>query len=406
MSYYKDKNKLNILLLFIISTVCIFFIHEKNLYIMFGHFAMSENFIDWEFVKGFAKCSIEGKNRFLNNDCDILNREVVYPPIWLHTPEIIYYIRPVFLFWFFFLILIYICKYFINCDSLLKTFLLVVTILSPPFLYAFQRLNIDLLILFFSFLIINYYFSKDLLKKIIADICFAFLVFLKIYPIALAFYILKENKFKIILVALSILIISILFYFIYTNEFQIMFGNKSMAGLPGSGTFAGASLFYFLGKFFIPNLNPHLFIFQIINVVLIALIFFVTKKNHSDKSFLNLEESLWIAGFCILLFCFAVGYNVNYRLIFILLLLPLFFSFSFVENKTNQKLMIIFFAIYFLRCHSLTLVTNILLTGNINFLDNFNTFAYDIYDSILQWLMITTLIIIFKKNFFHLKLFT
>jgi len=69
-----EKEKYNIAL-FCLSFFAIYLIHLKNLYIFFGHNTLVDNFIDWEFVKGFAKCAMENKNRFFDNSCDILNRD-------------------------------------------------------------------------------------------------------------------------------------------------------------------------------------------------------------------------------------------------------------------------------------------------------------------------------------------
>lgn len=382
-------------------------VHYNNYYIQLGHIAYTENFIDWEFVKGFAKCAIENKNRYFENSCDILNRDVVYPPLWLHTPPIIYFIKPEFLFWLTYTLVLFVIIKFINIDNFKKVFLLLAIISSPNFLYAFQRLNVDLVFLLLIFLIILIYEKKNYLVRIIGDFILLSISFLKIYPIILFLFSLKEKKIKIFTLFLIGLFFLILTIFNYKDEIQIMLRSINMAGLPGSGTFSGSSFYYFILKLMGISVSPHFFIFKILNLFFALSIFLIT-KNKSQKleveEKFSLNEKFWVAGFLIIIFCFITGYNVNYRLIFITLLIPLFFDRNFNSEKLNQNLIKIFFIIYFLRSHSITFVVNFLLVDPNLILENLNDTYFDLYDAALQWILIGILIYIFKKNHFLKKL--
>ncbi len=383
------------------------FIHYNNYYIQLGHIAYAENFIDWEFVRGFAKCTIEGKNRYFENSCDILNRDVVYPPLWLHTPGIVYFIKPDFLFWLIYSTVLAVIIKFIKINNFKKIFLLLAIMSSPNFLYAFQRLNVDLIFLLLIFFLIIVYEQKNYFGKIFGDFLLLGISFLKIYPAILFLLTLKEKKIKIFIIFLIGCVFLTLTFLNYKDEIIIMFKNINMAGLPGSGTFSGSSFYYFTLKLIGISSSPHSIIFKILNLTFVILLFLLIKDNSKKLSIgdgFSLNEKFWVAGFLIITFCFVTGYNVNYRLIFIMLLLPLFFDQRFYSEKLNQHLIKIFFVIYFLRNHSITLIVNFLLIDPNFMLENLNNTYYDLYDAALQWIFIGNLIYIFKKNYFHRKL--
>ena len=241
-------------------------IHYDNYYIQLGHLAYAENFIDWEFVRGFAKCAMEEKNRYFDNSCDVLNRNVVYPPLWIHTPTFIYFIKPEFLFWLMYTAVLVTIIKFIKIDNFKKVFLLLAVILSPNFLYAFQRLNVDLIFLVLTFFIILIYDQKNQFIKIFGDFILLCISFLKIYPIILFLFTLREKKIKIFFLFLIGCIFCGLIFLNYKEEIMVMFKNINMAGLPGSGTFSGSSFYYFLLKLMEISVTPHFFVFKILNL--------------------------------------------------------------------------------------------------------------------------------------------
>ena len=119
-------------------------------------------------------------------------------------------------------------------------------------------------------------------------------------------------------------------------------------------------------------------------------------------------------GFLILLFSFILSYNVNYRLVFVLLFIPLFFETSFTKNKINQKLMIVFLVLFFFRSHIPTVISNLVILNASGVLDlqqvlspsNFKLgLKIDLFDSVLQWFIIASLIYIYKFNFYRQRLF-
>ena len=404
-----EKEKYNIAL-FGLSLVAIYTIHLKNLYIFFGHNSLVDHFVDWEFIKGFAKCAIENKNRFFDNSCDILNRASVYPPSWIYTPQIIYFIKNEFIFFIGILLLLISIFMFVKVDNLYKFILLFFITTSPYFLYAYQRLNIDLIILPIVFFIFYNFDKKDFLIKIFKHFGIVFLSVLKIYPGILYLFFFKEKKtYQISLYLLSFLIITF-FLFFHQSEILIMFENKEMAGLPGYGSFSGNNFFYFLFKVFKFHLNPFSPVFLLVNLIIVLCVLLFVKENKNTK--LNLETNkvyFFVAGFLILIFCFIVSYNIIYRLIFVLLLVPLLMDNNFYKLKINKILTVIFLICFFMKAHAITALLNIfildylnILNSNIKLNDSHGPLPYyDLWDGFLQWIMVVTLLALFKKNGFH-----
>lgn len=403
-NFYRNKS----IIVFIITLILIMYlIHDNELYVILGHYAITDHFIDWEFVRGFIKCSIEGKNRYLDNTCDILNRKAVYPPLWQYIPNIIYYLKPIFIFWISFICLVTIITISASPDNVYKFTILTLTIFSPYFLYAYQRLNVEIIFLIFTFIFIFLYESNNQIKKIIGEMLIFLMFFLKIYTAPLFLFVLNENKSKVILYFFLGLFLIFFFLFNFQEEFRIISINKDMAGLPGSGTFSGSSFYFFLINIFGYNASTHSYVYIFLNLFLIILIFFIikTKKEGDNDNDLNLNEKLWTAGFLILIFCFIFSYNVNYRLIFVALLIPLFFDKNFYKNKDNLNLSLFFLIIFFLRCHLPTLILHLVAKKKefVNIV--FENYMFDIFDSILQWILIVVLIKICKKNNFIKRLF-
>lgn len=389
-----------------LSFSILYLVHFENLYVFLGHHAVSKaDFIDWEFIRGFAKCTLEDKNRFYNNNCDIFNRRSVYPPIWSYTPGIVYFIKPIFVFWLSFFLITFTIMKFIKLKNIFQLFFILIILYSPAFLYAYERLNIDIFILVLTFILVYFYHSKSKLKKIMSKFLFIFLVLLKIYPVAISPLFLNLSKKKLITFFLVTCFTAVLFLFFNFDDYIVMMNNKDMAGLPGSGTFGGSSLFYFLTKIFGFQISPYSILLIFFNILFISIVFFIKfPKITLKNNLLTLDEKFWITGFLILIFCFIIGYHVNYRLIFILLLIPLFFNEEFKKDRINFILMNLFFIFFLIRFHSMTLVINLALNGYFVTQNDFNDSMYDIYDSLLQWAMIVILLIIFRRNNFYEKL--
>ena len=404
-----DEEKYNFAL-FCLSFVAIYLIHIQNLYIFFGHNSLAAHFVDWEFVKGFAKCAIENKNRFFDNSCDILSRDPVYPPSWLYTPQIIYFIKNEFIFFISILFLLVSIFKFVKIDNLNKFLLLFLIIISPYFLYAYQRLNVDLIILPVVFFISFNLEKKGLLKKTLKYFGIVFISILKIYPGILYLFFLREKKFYQLFFYILTAVLILLFLFKHHSEILVMLGNKEMAGLPGYGSFSGNNFFYFLSNLFGMNVSPFSTIFLFFNLIIVVTTLIFIRENKISK--LNLDTNkinFFISGFLILIFCFVVGYNIIYRLIFILLLIPLLIDNEFVKLKKNKILSFMFIVCFFLKAHTITLFLNLFI------LDHLNIFKldialstpqeplpyYDLWDGFLQWIMMIILLVLFKTNGFH-----
>lgn len=398
---------------YLISAFCfVLFIHYNKLYHYFGHHSFSQNFVDWEFIRGFAKCNIESKNRFYDLSCDIMGRRVVYPPTWIYTPKIVYYLNTNFIFLLSIISIFFLAIKFVKINKISHGIIIFLIFSSPYFLYGYHRLNID--IIFIPILFFSIYFLKNN-RKIIGSSIIIFCSFLKIYPAALYALFLQERKRFFILagVSMSISFLILLFHF---DEVLIMLKNSDMAGGPGNGTFSGNNLFYFISKIFIENpaeQNP-LYIF--LNLLLLSVIYFlIPNQSYLNNDIKSLESLFFIAGFLILIFCFVTSYNINYRLMYILFFLPLFFKDEFNNNKLNKKLSLIFLILFLCKGHVNTFLGNISILEYLNFIQTdigsmfksgtVHSYYLNLIDSIIQWVMVIILLGIFKRNNFKKIIF-
>ena len=402
---YLSNNKNQIVIFFILFFV-ILLIHYLKLYHFLGHHSFSSNFVDWEFIRGFAKCSIEGKNRFIDLSCDIMERRVAYPPLWIYTPKIFYYFDSNFIFLASLSFFIYISLKFIEIKNISEFFLIFFLFTSPYFLYGFHRLNIDIFlvpVIFYSVYLIK--IKKNILSSAIIIFC----SFLKLYPAITYLIFLKQNKkvfYSIVIVSMIFLILHLVFHL---KEIQIMLSNSDMTGGPGNGSFSGKNLLYFISIILVPEIGEQNSYFMLGSAILIVVIYLLLPSSTIQKNNeMNINEIFFIAGFLILVFCFIFSYNINYRFMYILLLIPLFLDKDFVKRFKNKNFIILFLFLFFFKSHINTVLGNIaileyqnLINTKVSQLFKENSqYSYflNLIDAIIQWIMMGILIYLFKKN--------
>lgn len=401
--FLKYKTKV---IFFLIAFSTILLIHFNNLYLYFGHHSFSENFVDWEFIRGFAKCNIENKNRFYDISCDVLGRRSVYPPIWIYTPKIIYYFNSNFIFISSIIFFTFTVIKFIKIEKLSQGFILLLILSSPYFLYGYHRLNIDIIII--PALIFAIYFYERY-KNLTSYFIIIFCTFLKIYPVAIYLVLFKENKKKFFQFISISFFFGVFFLICHLDEIIIMSKNMDMTGSPGNGVFSGTNLFYFILKLFNKSVSEQNIIFIFANILLLILLFLILPTFHfKDSKLRKLEEVFFTCGFLILIFCFFSSYNINYRLMYVVFFLPLFFNQYFCSDKVNKKLSTLFLLLFFLKSHVNTVLGNIAMLEYYNFINTKISIPFiqgtqysyilNLTDAIIQWIMIAILITIFKKN--------
>jgi len=195
-----------------------------------------------------------------------------------------------------------------------------------------------------------------------------------------------------------------------------MLKNSDMAGGPGNGVLSGNNLFYFLSILFDKNIGEQNIFFILCSIFLLVIIFIILPKSNSNYVMKrSLEDVFFVAGFVIMIFCFIASYNINYRFMFIIFFIPIFYKISFKEDLINKKLSIFFLALFFFKSHSNTLLGNIAILEHFNYLETnisslfFHGTSYSYFlnliDAIIQWFMITLLIFIFKRNNFKKIIF-
>ena len=196
-------------------------------------------------------------------------------------------------------------------------------ICSPSVLFAVERGNDDIVIFVFL-LIVPLFLSKNTSWGNLVAFCLISIVGpAKYYPFAA--YILfahpqRTNRQTFFWLTSSITYITV---FILLTYKEILFLSSRIPQPNYINSFGAKLLFELLGlKFPIPELLT----FISIVIILLFLPVFSLHKHRILPNITKIEEYYFLLGSVILIFCFFVNSNSDYRLVFCLFLLPALFS--------------------------------------------------------------------------------
>ena len=349
------KNTLTFLIFIFFTTVIYFLIVKQIIYPTILPMVANNNinlFADWSVIIQANICKEKGFDVFVNNPCDQWNRKHVYGEILLYLPFIKIFPKFYFLIFPIFLNLLFIftvVKLFTYNDNV-KYFSIFIFIINPPVLLAIERANIDIIIFLITVLIAK---NKNLLVK---HILIIFASISKIYPIFLLIeFFFEKNIKKIIinLIVISLLILLIIFF--QWDSYIKLFKLKPNLLADGFGVFT----FSFIGalkyinslSIYINNNNYNLlkfvYLFLIVFIPIALVNFYYFKKLYTDSltniMFLenNFENKLYILSSTIILLCYFLSSSFIYREIFFLGLIPLILKYKKDFNNHN------FFSFYF-----------------------------------------------------------
>ena len=306
----------------------------------------------------FSTCYQNGYNPFLdfenNNECfKAYPCPYIYPRFALFVP-IIFGIDETNVVYFCFLQLIFFVFFvftFLEFNTLKKSIINTVILISPAILLLLERANFDLIIfiiLMFSFFILGHKikFKFDILLRYLLVL---FVALIKIFPVVLLVLIFFEkfslkNKFLLCFILIALFLGYNLYHI---EDFKMI--SKYMTS-PSELAFGRKILL----QEFIPIKYLNLISFV---PVLFFVIYFFYKKNNFSKSILgtnlvieNLSHRMFVVGALIYIFTYFSANNYDYKFVFLIFTIPYLF-----DNHKTKKIKMFFLILFIISLYSSSL---------------------------------------------------
>ena len=405
------RNLITLSLTVIFSLIIAFLIYKKFVYptvIPVEMNGLTYIFADWGAILSANICEQKGINVYSENPCDIKNRKHVYGEILLHLPfaefnKFYQFYFPLILN----IIFLFIVVSFFNQSNYFKNYFLVFFIISLPVILAIERANSDILIFFMMYLISKY---KNLF---LSHILIIFSTLCKFYPICFGVIFLFQKIVKKIFLNISITAFFFILFLIHQYENLIQIFNNS-------AQFSGSGVYQFSLKGLIkaiPNIqviindyNINWLIYLFIGILLILPLTFFGKRiiqsQENEKFLLNIfdfnifENRLYIVSTLVIIFCYFLVQNFNYREIFLIGLVPYILKNEKAYKKGFLNNLYYIIVIKFLFSTILIYLTMNKVNVDLNYFMNLAKHILDFYVvSILSIILILNLKNLFKKYF-------
>ncbi len=399
------RNLLTLVITAIFSLIIAFLIYKKFVYptiIPVEINGLTYIFADWGAVVSANVCDQKGLNVYLENPCDIYNRKHVYGEILLHLPFVEF--NRFYQFYFplilNILFLFTIVSFFTRINSF-KSYFLVFFVISLPVILVIERANSDILIFLMMYLISKY---KNMFLN---HVLIIFSTLSKFYPICFGVVLLFHRILKKIFINISIVALFLIIFLVHQHENLIQIFNNS-AQFSGSGVYQ----FSLKGlvnaipniKLFINNYNINWLIYLLIVFFLILpLIFFgktILQSQENEKFLFHIfdhnifENRLFIISTLVIIFCYFLVQNFNYREIFLIGLVPYILKNESVYNRILNNL---YYLIVIKFLMSTILVYLIMNKVNVDL-----NYFMNLIKHILDFYVVSTLFIILFLNFKNL----
>jgi len=296
-------------------------------------------FPDWAAMIKLNICHNKFRiNVFYNNPC--VSSIMDYGNIFLLLP----YFESFENFYFFYfpiltgVIFVFIIVSLIQPKNIFNYFLLILILFSPPTLLIIERANFDMVIFI---LIVLIALSNSSFQNFII-ITFASL--LKYYPLTLMvnFFIEKTGSIKKILLILSLFIIVVLSLFYLMGESWELLQHKIQSFDPPWGNQFSIKAFVIISKNWKNYEHSMILLISYIFFIFFTIIFFLVfnKTRFINKANIHLfEEKLFILGANLVVTLYLISHNINYREVFIILLLPFLIKINkSIDNKIFRYL--------------------------------------------------------------------
>ena len=290
-------------------------------------------FQDLRYIFEYGDCL----NKISNNNCAIYeNYPFVYPKIWLLISKYVNLFYGT-IFYLFLVFLYFIISIISFKDTNKKYVYHFLFFFSPASILLIIRANIDILIFVLTYILII--LLKNTKYKIISFILFLLSYLLKIYSIFLILiFFIKKKDFNLKNYFLF-LVFTVVSYFFINEILEInkIYNKSKLIVAYSSGIVF--DLFNYLN--FKTKIDTELF--SIISLLIITALSF-SKLNKINYNISEKNYLLFISGSIILVTSFFLSRSFDYKLIFILLIIPVIFE---IKKKENCYLInIIIFCIF------------------------------------------------------------
>ena len=295
-------------------------------------------FQDLRYIFEYGDCL----NKISNNNCSFYdNHPFVYPQIWVLISKYInLFYGTIF---YLLLVFLYLIISIITFKDINKKYIYhFLFFFSPASLLLIIRANNDIIIFLLTYLLII--LLKNNKFRIISFSLFLLSYLLKIYSIFLILiFFLKKKDFNIKNYFLLLIFIIVTYFFINEIlEINKIYNKSKLVASYSSGLIF--DLFNYLN--FKIKINTELF--SRISLLIITALSF-SKLNKINYNISQENYLLFISGSIILVSSFFLSRTFDYKLIFILLIIPAIFEIKKKDNSyfINIIIFCIFFAIWF-----------------------------------------------------------
>jgi hypothetical protein len=294
----------------------------------FGFHTVEHHFVDLHYIFAAFECARMDIDVVVANPCDAMMRRFVYPPVWLDFSFLPFEAGDEV--WFGWLLA---AAYLAAATALMwprslpATSIALLLLLSPSSIYLIERGNVDAVLFILAALIILPGTFRNEMRRIFALLLATLAALLKVYPVVLILAVMPSfcvtrRRFVAYLLIL-IIILGAYFTLNWTDLAHFISG----VPMPESLVMFGALLLpWSLELVFsspIPEILNQQAILLVIFLVLSGFLFLLFNSKRLLKiEGITQESRLFVGGGLILVFCFLVGINVPYRLVFVIFMFP------------------------------------------------------------------------------------
>jgi len=268
--------------------------------------------------------------------------------------------------------------------SIPGAFWMLLIVFSPASMLLYERGNVDLIIFFLCVLIIlaaekSPYWAGGLIL---------FGAVVKMFPLFGVSVLLRESKRKFFLLVTTCLVFMLVYGF-FTFGSQNAAWNTTMRGVEASyGTFVLISRFNSYFQSYLPNtftFNQWLILFEVLAVFLIILAAIPAVRGAQPLQVLH-ERNLaaFRMGASIYAGTFLLGNNWDYRLAFLVLVIPQLSQWFYLENKSQRGIAVGVMVAIILSCWHFVFLIDIPIIPFDDQIDRIVAF-----DELINWLLLT-----------------
>ena len=328
------------LIIFISSLILLYLLFNLDLFTRIMGFDQSiQIFGDYKANIKWLECNYLGFDVYKTNSC---SSRLSYGPMFLMIPYNVFlgnfYINylPVIIITLF----VFISSVIPKLNNNLQGFIIIFSIFNPSTFLLIERLNFDIFIFLFIFVIA---YNKIFFLNWLFIIFFSFS---KIYPFVLGLSIFLENQFR------SKIKLSLILLFMLTFGLVFLYLNWGIYDQVLNETNFKAGYHHLFSLKTIPKIIKYTFHWNYIVLMCCNLIIFyflikhfvnnILKVNNLIKiDLFNNQTKLFILSSTLILFCYITFSNFIYREIFLILLFP--FLFDLYNSKKLQYVKFVFF---------------------------------------------------------------